>query len=81
MADVKTIKNVDDTTWFEFKNLASENNVNLGVFFKTLIDDYEKNAKSFWKDILEGERILSDKEAEEFEKTVKQHRKEYGFRV
>lgn len=36
--------------------------------------------KSVWDSILHGEKIISDKEAEDAEKLVKKSRKEYGFR-
>ena len=80
MGEVKTIKDVDDETWVRFKDLASENNSNLGPFFKAVLQEYEKTRKTFWNDILNGEKTLSDKEAEDFEALVEQTRKEYGFR-
>ena len=80
MTEVKTIKDVDAQTWAEFKSLAAKNKLKLGIFFKIILKEYEKTAKVFWKDILEGEKILSDKEADEIEDTVKRIRKERGFR-
>ena len=47
---------------------------------KNMISLYEIKSKEFWKDILEGEKTLSDKEAEEILKTVHTIRKEIGFR-
>jgi len=41
----------------------------------------EKNTNNFWNTILNGERILSDKEAKEMEKVNKRIREEYGFRM
>lgn len=38
-----------------------------------------QKSKSFWKEILEGEKMLTDKEAEEIEETVKRIRKERIF--
>jgi len=80
MTEVKTIKDVSDETWTEFKGLAAHSGVKLGVFFKTLLESYEKKADTFWKDILEGKKILSDKEADEMKTAVLAVRKEYGFR-
>ena len=81
MAEVKTIKDVDEETWAEFKSMAAKNNVKLGTFFKTLVKGHTKNSTAFWNTILKGEKILSDKEAEELEAAVKSVRKEYGFRI
>ncbi len=81
MTEVKTIKDIDDNTWAEFKGLAASNKVKLGVFFKTLVKEHEKNSKHFWKTILEHETILTDSEANDIEKSLKHIRKEYGFRT
>lgn len=80
MTEVKTIKDVSEETWAEFKGLAARSGAKLGVFFRTLVDDYEKQTSSFWKDLLEGEKVLSEKEAVEMEKAIIAIRKEYGFR-
>ncbi|MBI2671468.1 hypothetical protein HYX16_00880 [Candidatus Woesearchaeota archaeon] len=80
MADLKTIKDIDRATWNEFKSLAAKDNLKLGVFFKVLLKEYGKSKSSFWKNILEFDRIITDKEAEEIEKSIIKVRKEYGFR-
>ncbi len=80
MSEVKTIKNVDENTWAEFKSLAAKNQVKLGMLFKTLVEEHERNSVAFWEDILGGEKILSDNEAEELQEVVHRLRKEYGFR-
>ncbi|PIN75037.1 hypothetical protein COV18_04735 [Candidatus Woesearchaeota archaeon CG10_big_fil_rev_8_21_14_0_10_37_12] len=81
MTEVKTIKDVDEQAWAEFKSLAAKNNVKMGVFFKTMLNEYKKSTNTFWERILNGEKILSDKEADEMEKVVVAVRKEHGFRV
>lgn len=81
MAEVKTIKNVDERTWGEFKHLAGRNKVKLGTFFKSLVHNHERRNKTFWDTILNCEKILSDKEAEEMEEVTTKIRKEYGFRT
>ncbi|MBI4141625.1 hypothetical protein HY484_01730 [Candidatus Woesearchaeota archaeon] len=81
MTEVKTIKDVDDETWLTFKTFAAKNDLKLGLFFKTMLTEYEKTTKTFWKEILAGKKILSDEEAEELEKTTTHVRKEYGFRT
>ena len=80
MVEVKTIKDVDKGTWEEFKSFAAKNNVKLGIFFKTLVKEHKKNNTAFWDSILKNEKILSDKEADELEKSIKSIREEYGFR-
>ena len=48
--------------------------------WEKITDDYEERNRRFWDDILHGEKILSDKEADEMESFVKKLRKEKGFR-
>jgi len=81
MAEVKTIKGIDEETWGEFKSFAARNKVKLGTFFKTLVKEHEKNSATFWEKILNGEKILSDTEADDIEKTVTRVRAENGFRT
>ncbi|HLC88544.1 MAG TPA: hypothetical protein VJG49_00765 [Candidatus Nanoarchaeia archaeon] len=81
MTEVKTIKDVDEDTWAEFKGYAARNKVKLGTFFKTLVTNYEKENASFWGKVLKGEKILSDKEAIGMEETSARIRKEPGFRT
>ncbi len=81
MAEIKTIKDVDDKTWMEFKHIARKHNVKLGTLFKSLVRNYEQRNASWWNTILNHEKILSDKEAEEFEIVTKRMRAEGGFRI
>jgi hypothetical protein len=81
MAEVKTIKDIDEPTWAEFKSMAARNKTKLGMFFKTLVEEHKKTRSSFWSDILDGEKILSDKEAYEMKEVVKNLRKEKGYRI
>lgn len=80
MAEVKTIKDIDEETWAEFKSLAAKNKLKLGIFFKMILKEYEKNNRDFWDRILNGEKILSDEEAEDMEKIVKKIRNERDWR-
>ena len=80
MAEVKTIKDIDEETWAEFKSLAAKNRVNLGVFFKMVLKEYEKNSELFWDKVLSVEKIWSDEEAEDMEKIAKKVRKERSWR-
>ena len=81
MSEVKTIKGIDDDTWREFKSLAAKDSLKLGALLKNMLKEYEKTRETFWDKILETEKILTDKEADEFEKIISKKRKEYGFRV
>ena len=40
----------------------------------------KRRSKKFWKMILEGEKILTGREAEELKSVVRDLRKEHGFR-
>lgn len=80
MAEVKTIKGVDDDAWIEFKSLAAKNNQTMGSFFGKLIGSYKEDSRAVWDDILNTEPILTEKEARNMMKTVTAMRKERGFR-
>jgi hypothetical protein len=77
---IKTIKGIDDSTWAEFKSLAARDNTHLNTFFKKMVHEYKKKSDRIWDDILHGEKILSDKEAEDMLSLVHKMRKEPGFR-
>jgi hypothetical protein len=78
--EVKTIKGMDEETWIKFKMLAVKRRVTMGKLLANMIETYERNTNEFWNEILSGKRIISDKEAEELEDSVKKLRKERGFK-
>ena len=78
--EVKTIKDVNGETWREFKAIAAKNNVRMSSLLKIMIKEFEKNSKDFWNEILNGEKLMSDKEAEEMKILTIKLRKEKGFR-
>ena len=78
--ETKCIKDVDEETWREFKTLAVKNNLKMAVLLKIMIKEFEKNNRKFWDEILYGEKLMTDKEAEEMIKITKEIRKERGFR-
>ena len=80
MPTVKTIKDVDQEAWLEFKSIAARNKMKMGKLFERIIEDYKEKSKSFWDEVLKGPPILSKKEADAMMDTVKNLRKEYGFR-
>ena len=75
------MKGVSEETWAEFKGLAVKNTLKTGEFFEKLITTYREDSQLFWDDVLKGERIISDKEAELLFLESKKLRKERGFRV
>ncbi|MBS3051078.1 MAG: hypothetical protein J4400_02930 [Candidatus Aenigmarchaeota archaeon] len=76
----RTIKDVDDETWRKLKMLSAGHDATMGKILKKITNDYEERSRNFWDKILNGEKILSDKEADEMESFVKKLRKEKGFR-
>ena len=80
MAEVKTIKGIDEEVWSEFKSLAAKDSVKMGKLFEKMVVEYKKRSVSFWDDVLNGPKIITDKEAKAIEESLKKIRKEYGFR-
>ena len=80
MATVKTIKDVDEDAWLEFKSIAARNKMKMGKLFDDMVKGYKEKTKEFWEDILKGPAVISDKEAMAMEETISRIRKEYGFR-
>lgn len=80
MAMVKTIKDVNEEAWLEFKSMAVRNKVKMGKLFEDMLEEYKKKTEEFWDDVLKGPPLLSEEEADAMEETVKKVRKEYGFR-
>jgi hypothetical protein len=77
----KTMKGVQEDVWTEFRSLAVKNRMKTGQFFEKLVKSYKEDNDIFWKDILSGEKIITDKEAKEMHKVVKDMRKEWGYRL
>ncbi len=77
---VKTIKGVDETAWAEFRSLAAKNRMRSGDFFNKLVDSYKADEEEAWGKILGSKKILSDEEADDIQKIVRELRKEKGFR-
>ena len=77
---LKTIKNVEEETWHEFKTLTVRSHLTMGELLKKMLESYESNSKNFWNEILAGNKILSDKDVEEIKSDIKLIREEHGFR-
>ena len=80
MVSTKTIRAVDEMTWRKLRAMSAEQNLPLGRLLERIAEDYETRSRDVWKRILDGEKILSDKEAEGLLTFVKELRKEYRFR-
>ncbi|MBI5332010.1 MAG: hypothetical protein HZB65_00390 [Candidatus Aenigmarchaeota archaeon] len=76
----KTIKDVDEKTWRKLRTMSAESNIKMAALLKNMAEDYEKRSHVFWRIVLEGEKILSDKEADEIRAVTESLRKEHGFR-
>ena len=76
----KCIKNVDEDTWKDFKTLALKNSMKMSILLKIMVNEFEKNSKDLWKEILSRKKSLTNEEANDIEKIVKNMRKERGFR-
>ena len=78
--EVKTIKGIDEETWMKFKILAAKKKITMGRLLGNMVETYERDAEDVWDEILNGKRILSDKEAEEMHKITRKIRKESWVR-
>jgi len=78
--ETKCIKDVDEETWKDFRALAVKNNIKMAILLKIMVNEFEKNSKDFWREILSRKKSLTDKEADGIEYIIKKMRKERGFR-
>ena len=76
----KCIKDVDEETWDDFKSLAVKNNMKMSILLKIMVDEFERNSRNFWIEILSRRKSLSDEEAKDIENISRKMRKERGFR-
>ncbi len=80
MPEVKTIRNVSEETWADFKAAAAKHGMPMGELLEVMLKEYERHANDVWDRILHGKKLLSDEEAEAMHRRLKQLRSEYGFR-
>ena len=52
----------------------------MSVLLKLMVDEYDKNSKELWNEILTRKKTLTNKDALEMEMIVKKMRGERGFR-
>jgi len=80
MSNLKTVRNVNESTWAEIKSIAAKHRVPIGTLLDRMIGDYKKHSDETWSKILNPEKILSDKEANDINNAAVKLRKEYGYR-
>jgi len=78
---VKTIKNVDERVWREFKTLAAQEKQNMGTLLKKLVDEYKKENQHVWDNLLNHGRIISEIESKKLLRAQQKLRKESTFRI
>ncbi len=72
------IKNVSEEAWKKFKIGAIEEGLNLGEYFNGVINEKKKSKGNAWK-ILDRKGFLTDEEAKEIKKSIKEFRN--GFKM
>ena len=79
--EIRTMKGVRRDKWLKFKEIAAKKGIRMGDLFENMIDVYSEKSDEFWDEILSGKKRLSNKEAKEMHKIVKELRKDRGFRI
>jgi hypothetical protein len=79
--EIKTIKGISREKWRRFKEIAAKKDLSLGSMFEVMLEEFSRRGDGVWDIILSGEKIISDKEAEELTREIKRLRKERGFRI
>jgi len=78
--EIKTIRDVDEGTWNEFKAMAAKSNLKMSLLLKIMVKELERKSEDFWSKILKEGKKLSKDEAEDMLKISESSRKERGFR-
>lgn len=74
------LKGVSKKTWQLFKSESARHGLNMGDFFKKILEEHLQNSHASWDDILRGRALLSEAEAKELKKSAKKFRKGFSFR-
>ena len=80
MGTTKTMKDVEEEDWLEFKSMAAKNGIKMGKLFGILIKNYNTRKDESWDHILNPKHTISEQDAKRILRRVKKLRKEYGFR-
>lgn len=73
------IKNVSEEAWKKFKIGAIEEGVNLGKYFNVVVEE-KKKLKGNLSKIFSRKGFLTDKDAEEIKRAIKDFRTDFEFR-
>lgn len=74
---LRTIRDVDTDTWKQMRELAWKRKMKMAILLKMMVKDFSKNKV---RSIIPEKPILTKDEAEGIEETLKNLRKEHGFR-
>ena len=78
--EIRSIKDVDEETWKEFKALAAKNNLKMSLLLRMMINNFDKDSRDFWKNVLNRKKNLTEEEADKMMRITIESRKEKGFR-
>ncbi|MBI5072847.1 hypothetical protein HZA99_03445 [Candidatus Woesearchaeota archaeon] len=76
------IKNIDEENWHFVKVQAAKEKKTIGELFNTMVQGYKEKEiaqKNAWERILSRKATLTQKKADEIEKSIKLFKKSYGF--
>ncbi len=81
MMAVKTVRNIKEETWQEIKTEAAKRGMNMNEYFDHMLESSKKYEELIWDHILNHPKNISDKEAANMKRYVKQLRTEKWFRI
>ena len=77
----KTVKGISPEAWAKLKSLAARKSTKIGKLIEEMTKYYDTRADEVWDMVLSGKKLLTDKEAEDMEKAIKDHKKERWFNI
>lgn len=75
------IKNINDEDWRTFKAESAKHGMKIGEFFSELVEEHtERCSELSWNELLYGKKTLTEEDAKNIRKVMKEIRKEFKFR-
>lgn len=75
------IKNINDDDWWAFKSESAKHGMKMGEFFSKIVDEHQEMCSKFtMKDLLAGKKTLTNEDAGNIRKAMKELRKDFKFR-
>ena len=75
------IKNINDEDWLAFKSESARHGMKMGEFFSKIVDEHKEMCSKFnTKEFLFGKKTLSEEDAKNIRKAMKEFRKGFEFR-